>query len=72
MNVQAVGDEHEVEPGSLGQVGLLLIKAQVHTGVGQRLRMAPFAPTVADAVDHRAEFEVSLCAHESAPGGARE
>ena len=63
MDVQAVGDEGEVELCRLGQLGLLFLEAEIDTGIGQRLWVAPFAPAVADTVDHGAEFQLTWLAH---------
>nr|GEZ59310.1 hypothetical protein [Tanacetum cinerariifolium] len=59
VDVQAVGDEYEVELRVFGQSGLALVPVEVSAGVGLGLRVAPFAPAVAHAVDHGAEFELT-------------
>ena len=66
MNVQAVGDEHEIEFRRFGQLRLLLVEAEIDAGIGQCVRMAPFAPAVTDAMHHGTEFQLSLLAHKRA------
>jgi hypothetical protein len=63
VDMQAVGDEHEVELGGFGQCGLLLVEAKIRAGIRLGLRVAPFAPAVADTVDHGPEFKLTWLAH---------
>ncbi len=69
MNVQAVGDKHEIEFRGFRQLRLLLIEVEIDAGIGQGLRMAPFAPAVADAMNHCTEFQLALLAHGCTPVG---
>jgi hypothetical protein len=54
FSVVAVGDEHEIKLGRFCQFRLLFVKAEINAGVCQRVRVTPFAPAVADTVDHGA------------------
>ena len=63
VDMQAVGNKHEIKARRFGQFGLLLVETEVGTGVGLRLRVAPFAPAVADTVDHGTEFQLAWLAH---------
>ena len=66
MDMQAVGDEHEIELRAFRELCLLFVETEVDAGVGLGLWMAPFAPAMADAMDHRTEFQLAF-AHVLTP-----
>jgi len=62
MNVQAIGDEDKVELCGLCQRRLPFVLGKIGAGIRLCIRVAPFAPAVADTMDHSAEFELA-CTH---------